>query len=154
MAIYSAVPPPPELTNTANNSSNSNQGQHQEQHQPPNSNPITASSAPDGLDIEAWTISALESLSVSSIARGIGAPLSIPLDEHESTKKTSVIIQDPRSKSTVITPPPRPLSRRDSQRRREALLKGKEGSRQRRRWENGTCNLSAPPYSLDSIFLE
>ncbi|KAI2781616.1 R3H-associated N-terminal domain-containing protein [Daldinia loculata] len=136
MAIYSAVPPPPELTNTANNSSNSNQGQHQEQHQPPNSNPITASSAPDGLNIEAWTISALESLSVSSIARGIGAPLSIPLDEHESTKKTSVIIQDPRSKSTAITPPPRPLSRRDSQRRREALLKGKEGSRQRRRWEN------------------
>jgi hypothetical protein len=28
--------------------------------------------------------------------------------------------------------------RRDSMERREALLKGKEGSRQRRRWENGT----------------
>ena len=27
--------------------------------------------------------------------------------------------------------------RRDSMDRREALLKGKEGSRQRRRWENG-----------------
>lgn len=27
--------------------------------------------------------------------------------------------------------------RRDSQRRRELLLKGKEGSRRRQRWENG-----------------
>ena len=32
----------------------------------------------------------------------------------------------------------RKLLRRDSLERREALLKGKEGSRQRRRWENGT----------------
>lgn len=31
----------------------------------------------------------------------------------------------------------RPPSRRDSLRRREALLKGKEGSRRRQRWENG-----------------
>lgn len=29
------------------------------------------------------------------------------------------------------------LRRRDSLKRREAVLKGKEGSRQRRRWENG-----------------
>jgi hypothetical protein len=33
--------------------------------------------------------------------------------------------------------PVRKLVRRDSMERREALLKGKEGSRQRRRWENG-----------------
>lgn len=33
--------------------------------------------------------------------------------------------------------PERKLVRRDSMERREALLKGKEGSRQRRRWENG-----------------
>jgi hypothetical protein len=32
----------------------------------------------------------------------------------------------------------RKLLRRDSLERREAFLKGKEGSRQRRRWENGT----------------
>lgn len=31
----------------------------------------------------------------------------------------------------------RKLPRRDSMDRREALLKGNEGSRQRRRWENG-----------------
>lgn len=29
--------------------------------------------------------------------------------------------------------------RRDSLKRREALLKGKEGSRRRQRWENGSC---------------
>lgn len=39
--------------------------------------------------------------------------------------------------STIYTQ--RKLLRRDSMERREALLKGKEGSRQRRRWENGTC---------------
>ncbi|KAK6954044.1 hypothetical protein Daesc_004006 [Daldinia eschscholtzii] len=132
MAIYSAVPPPPELTTSVNNSTTSNQEQHQSQ----GTNDTTVNIASNGIDIEAWTISALESLSVSPVARGTGAPLSIPLDEQESTRKASVTIQDPRSKSTAITPPPRPLSRRDSQRKREALLKGKEGSRQRRRWEN------------------
>ncbi|KAI1470134.1 R3H-associated N-terminal domain-containing protein [Daldinia caldariorum] len=142
MAIYSAVPAPPELTTAANNSSTSNQEQHhhheqhQASHQPPDTNPTTTNLASGWTDIESWTISALESLSVSPVARGIGAPLSIPLDEHESVGKTAVTIQEPRPKSTAITPPSRPPSRRDSQRRREALLKGKEGSRQRRRWEN------------------
>ncbi|KAL7629133.1 hypothetical protein AAE478_000652 [Parahypoxylon ruwenzoriense] len=132
MAIYSAVPPPPELAATT---ANSNQQQQEEgSHQLPDPTTTAASPTSNGADIEAWTISALEALSVSPVARGTGAPLSIPLDEH--LKKPSVAIQDPRSKSTTITPPPRPLSRRDSQRRREALLKGKEGSRQRRRWEN------------------
>ncbi|KAI0833921.1 R3H-associated N-terminal domain-containing protein [Hypoxylon sp. FL0890] len=131
MAIYSAVPPPPELTATT---TASNQQQQQQSHQTSNENTTVTSQPSSGLDIEAWTISALESLSVSPTARGTGAPLSIALDEH--SKKASVTIQDPRSKSTAITPPPRPPSRRDSQRRREALLKGKEGSRQRRRWEN------------------
>ncbi|KAI0889751.1 R3H-associated N-terminal domain-containing protein [Annulohypoxylon maeteangense] len=133
MAIYSAVPPPPELIATATDSNQQQQPQ-QESHQSPTSTLPFTSPSP-GVDIEAWTVSALESLSISGIARGTGTPLSIPLDE-ESLKKSSVTIQDPRAKSTAITPPPRPLSRRDSQKRREALLKGKEGSRQRRRWEN------------------
>ncbi|KAI2473593.1 R3H-associated N-terminal domain-containing protein [Annulohypoxylon bovei var. microspora] len=129
MAIYSAVPPPPELAATT---TDSNQ-QQQESHQSSNSN-APSTNPPLGVDIESWTTSALESLSISPIARGTGTPLSIPLDEE--SKKASITIQDPRSKSTAITPPPRPLSRRDSQKRREAVLKGKEGSRQRRRWEN------------------
>ncbi|KAI1143270.1 R3H-associated N-terminal domain-containing protein [Hypoxylon sp. FL0543] len=133
MAIYSAVPPPPELTATTATSTSQQQGQ-QQSNQASNGNTTSTIPPSGGLDIEAWTISALESLSVSPTARGTGAPLSIAIDEH--SRKTTVTIQDPRSKSTAITPPPRPLSRRDSQRRREALLKGKEGSRQRRRWEN------------------
>ena len=53
------------------------------------------------------------------LIRGTSVRLSVPLD----SKPTSA--------------PPRKLVRRDSLDRREALLKGKEGSRQRRRWENG-----------------
>ncbi|KAI1490993.1 R3H-associated N-terminal domain-containing protein [Biscogniauxia mediterranea] len=128
MAIYSAVPPPPELGGVATEPQQSPQEQS-------NATATAASSPKSGVDIEAWTLSALESLSVSPVARGTGTPLSIPLDEH-APKKPSVTIQDPRAKSSAITPPPRPPSRRDSQRRREAILKGKEGSRQRRRWEN------------------
>ncbi|XXG94872.1 hypothetical protein Hte_001131 [Hypoxylon texense] len=155
MAIYSAVPPPPELAATTTNA-NQQQSHHQLEHESHHPSNVNLNSAPvavananattvssGGVDIESWTVSALESLSISPLARGTGAPLSIPLDEHTTTtttkKPSSVTVQDPRSKSAAtaaIAPPPRPLSRRDSQRRREALLKGKEGSRQRRRWEN------------------
>ncbi|GAW18190.1 hypothetical protein ANO14919_076640 [Xylariales sp. No.14919] len=138
MAIFSAVPPPPELGGV--NPNNAQQQQHsQEESHSPNA-AIHQSSLPanaNGVDIAAWTISALESLSVSPAARGTGTPLSIPLDETKANaKKPSVSIYDPRTRSTAITPPPRPSSRRDSLKRREALLKGNEGSRQRRRWEN------------------
>ncbi|KAL2153628.1 hypothetical protein VTH82DRAFT_4783 [Thermothelomyces myriococcoides] len=113
------------------------------------------------VDIEAWTVAALESLSIAPVARGTGNTLSIPLDgdvlpgQHESTShhgaggggdtspgmKLRGVAFDSGHGSAVpygaaITPPRRPPSRRDSMRRRDALLKGKEGSRQRRRWEN------------------
>lgn len=44
---------------------------------------------------------------------------------------------DASSKRVIPVYPDRKLARRDSIDRREAMLKGKEGSRQRRRWENG-----------------
>ncbi|KAI8623864.1 hypothetical protein F5Y19DRAFT_456722 [Xylariaceae sp. FL1651] len=139
MAIYSAVPPPPGLGGSAANNHHhlQQQQQQQEAHHAPATNglstlPVNA----NNVDIEAWTVSALESLSVSPVARGTGAPLSIPLDETKKKEKLSISISDPRARSGAVTPPPRPLSRRDSMKRREALLKGKEGSRQRRRWEN------------------
>ncbi|KAI0974492.1 R3H-associated N-terminal domain-containing protein [Xylaria arbuscula] len=130
MAIFSAVPPPPELGNSQQQNTTS-------------SNSSTQPSLPTdaGVDIEAWTVSALESLSVSPVARGTGAPLSIPLGDAQvatakrEKEKPSVSFYDARAQSGV-TPPPRPPSRRDSLKRREALLKGNEGSRQRRRWEN------------------
>ncbi|CAJ2512290.1 Uu.00g053050.m01.CDS01 [Anthostomella pinea] len=133
MAIYSAVPPPPELGGAEAASTN-----HHHQHQPPSEHPAanatTAVPSGGGVDVEAWTVSALESLAISPVARGTGVPLAISLDE-SAIKKPSVTIQDRRTKFNAIPPPPRPLSR-DSLRRREALLKGNEGSRQRRRWEN------------------
>ncbi|KAI0101629.1 R3H-associated N-terminal domain-containing protein [Nemania sp. FL0031] len=140
MAIFSAVPPPPELEGTEPNNHTHDDGAQQGDAP---AAAINQSALPTiangGVDVEAWTISALESLSVSPAARGTGTPLSIPLDEAKAKtekERPAVSIYDPRARSSAITPPPRPLSRRDSMKRREALLKGNEGSRQRRRWEN------------------
>lgn len=109
MAIYSAVPPP-----------------EQEAQLPQGTSSIA---------IEAWTVSALQSLNVSLYARGTGASLSIPLDVDEAPKAT------PKARKEPL--------RRDSQNRREALLKGKEGSRRRQRWENGESHQdSSTRYSL------
>ncbi|KAI0879414.1 R3H-associated N-terminal domain-containing protein [Hypoxylon argillaceum] len=139
MAIFSAVPPPPELGATESIDHTHDNVPQDESH-----NVATAAGhqAPlpmnaNGVDIAAWTVSALQSLSVSSVAKGTGDLLSIPLDETEVKKKRPAIsIYDARARSSAITPPPRPSSRRDSMKHREALLKGNEGSRQRRRWEN------------------
>ncbi|KAK3389325.1 R3H-associated N-terminal domain-containing protein [Podospora didyma] len=111
-------------------------------HQHSLSNASTAS-----VDIEAWTAAALESLSIAPIARGTGNPLSIPLDSDASgtpkLKLRNVVgfDKDGTYGGTSIAPPrgapgAPPTMRRDSMKRREALLKGNEGSRQRRRWEN------------------
>ena len=126
MAIYSAVPPPAESPTTTTTTTTTAAAAE------PQAHPVAA------IDIEAWTIQALQSLSVSPVARGTGTPLSIPLDDHHAktdaseTRQVSLTI---RARQT--TPTPRPRSARDSQRRRELLQKGNEGSRQRRRWENG-----------------
>jgi hypothetical protein len=142
MAIYSTVPPPVgfELYSSTQ-PENASQQQHQNQHQqhgPAASGPI---------DIEAWTISALEALSISPTATGTtGRPLGIPLDDHPShTKHTNharpaaaarvTIVNADGTTAAPIDPPRRPPSSRDSLRRRELLLKGKEGSRQRRRYD-------------------
>lgn len=137
MAIYSAVPPPPALQSQPT-AQPQNASQQQQQQPPP------AASGP--IDIEAWTISALESLSVSPTATGTtGRPLAIPLDEHTgaganaqpTAGRVTIATADGTVQPTTdaVTPPRRPPSRRDSLRRRELLLKGKEGSRQRRRYD-------------------
>jgi hypothetical protein len=102
------------------------------------------------VDIESWTVAALESLRIAPIARGTGNALSIPLDDAHQHAKSGEVRDAAGMKlrnvafdgnddayGAAITPPRRPPSRRDSMHRRDALLKGKEGSRQRRRWENG-----------------
>lgn len=165
MAIYNAVPPPPGLggapvplegTTTTSTIAHDHHVIHPvpaaptdaATQSPPLAHTTTATTSPPAqqasiIDIEAWAVSAIESLAVSPAPAGRPQqqPLSIPLDEELSkTRKVSI---DPRAKTRAVTPPPRPTSARDSQKRREANLKGKEGSRQRRRWENGTCTLLA-----------
>ncbi len=104
------------------------------------------------VDIEAWTVAALESLSIAPIARGTGNVLSIPLDDNHKARASpsngdagmklrGVAFGDADAFGASVTPPRRPPSRRDSMRKRDMLLKGKEGSRQRRRWENGNPTL-------------
>ncbi|PHH64425.1 hypothetical protein CDD81_4646 [Ophiocordyceps australis] len=131
MAIYSAVPPPPALVSNQVSS-----------HQGPSSPPPHSTSA---AEVDAWTVSALQSLSISPFARGTGTPLAIAIDHDAQTRKD---MSCANYADTASEPLRRPPSRRDSQRRREALLKGKEGSRQRRRWENdrliGVPNVQPP----------
>ncbi|KAM7187883.1 R3H-associated N-terminal domain containing protein [Rhypophila sp. PSN 637] len=133
----------------------------QEQAQPPASlHQHTISNASTAtVDIEAWTVSALESLNIAPIAVGTGNALSIPLDGEKPRSSSSrragaptdaeietarlklrnaVVFDDDDDTGNIngVVPPRRPPSRRDSMKKRDALLKGKEGSRQRRRWEN------------------
>lgn len=58
-----------------------------------------------------------------------------PVTPDKLIRGTSVKISVPLDVRSPV--PARKLVRRDSLDRREAFLKGKEGSRQRRRWENG-----------------
>jgi R3H-associated N-terminal domain len=99
--------------------------------------------------VVAWTEQATEGLRLVNLsaegaqrlARGIPVSLTVPLDQrHESG------VPEPIGKGLKQSHGTRQVHtsygrsepiRRDSLKRREALLKGKEGSRQRRRWENG-----------------
>lgn len=119
--------------------------------------PITHPSAPEtqtsssaaAIDIEAWTEQATQSLQAVSISstspaaarsaglRGPTVSLTIPLDEHAVPNRPSPETHHPRIADQASYPTRREPLRRDSLKRREALLKGKEGSRRRQRWENG-----------------
>jgi hypothetical protein len=104
--------------------------------------PAPPSAEPTSIErVEAWTVSqaadVLSATSISSptsprLARGSSVKLDIPLDE-------SALDDEPAPRRTdaahTVYKRREPI-RRDSLKRREALLKGKEGSRQRRRWEN------------------
>lgn len=68
----------------------------------------------------------LQSLHISPA----GVTLAIPLDDE--------IAAQPKTPSAgAVEKKRKERERRDSMKRREALLKGKEGSRRRQRWENG-----------------
>lgn len=123
---YSAVPPPPNLDSNARTVT-----------LPLRPAPQADSNTP--IDIEAWTVSALASLHVSPVARGTGRPLTISLDDDsrriaKEARREAVTSAAATGGVLARKLPPA----RDNLRRREELRKGKEGSRQRRRWENGT----------------
>jgi len=91
------------------------------------------------VNIEAWTEETIESLRtvrISSasivsprIARGPSAPLEISIDQENPTADAPATAHTTYKRREPL--------RRDSMNRREALLKGKEGSRRRQKWENG-----------------
>ncbi|KAF1982618.1 hypothetical protein K402DRAFT_339953 [Aulographum hederae CBS 113979] len=91
-------------------------------------------------EIEAWTTQAVQALNAVSLneaapLRGASVTLDIPLD---ATSQPARDDEDKLDGAAVPMPrtPRREPMRRDSLKRREALLKGKEGSRRRQRWEN------------------
>jgi len=102
---------------------------------------------PQPIDIEAWTeqaTAAMGSVAISAPGAVLGATavtLAIPLDDDALASGGPVQpVGATAAKEGGLYKRKAPL-RRDSMNRREALLKGKEGSRQRRRWENGTLCL-------------
>ena len=112
------------------------------------------------VDVAAWTqhaIQAMNGLSLHSDPTKLTAvDLQIPLDgEHGRAAPNGEGITAGQAvrEGYVLR---RKSSQRDSMRRRDALLKGKEGSRQRRRWENGMrgtdyVQFCGPVYSLEQI---
>ena len=111
-------------------------------------------STPQPINIEAWTEQATQSLNAVSLVspsgvRGTSVSLAIDLDPHSGLKP------DARANDTPsVSRPRREPLRRDSLKRREALLKGKEGSRRRTRWENGSYHkqlLHLPSFSLTML---
>lgn len=108
---------------------------------------LTTDSTPQAqpIDIEAWTVeaatAAISSVTISPPGDNAGpvVSLQIPLDD----VSTSAPGQRPTSTAAAkdgYYKRKEPL-RRDSLKRRDALLKGKEGTRRRLRWENGTPSL-------------
>jgi hypothetical protein len=88
--------------------------------------------------VEAWALETLLSIKDLHLSapRGTTTELSIPLDAPAEDDEGAAA-------SRAAYAPRRELGRRDSLKRREALLKGKAGTRRRQRWENGTAPVLA-----------
>lgn len=104
-----------------------------------------ANSPSHPINIEAWTEEATQSLNAVHLSslpgpRGSLVTLAIDLDD----KPTPKYDED----TPLVYRTRREPMRRDSLNRREALLKGKEGSRRRIRWENGSYHTHRLCYGL------
>lgn len=96
-------------------------------------------------------VSIVDSATARTGLRGASVSLAIPLDddvpvaETRPTSRVKLVGPSGHSQQTPsVTFRRREPIRRDSLRRREALLKGKDGSRRRQRWENGMCDDICP----------
>jgi len=100
-----------------------------------------------GVNVEAWTEETIETLRTVRISSVISssprtarasAPLEISLDQVNAVvhSDNGVGAETSATARTTYVRRCEPL-RRDSMKSREALLKGKEGSRRRQKWENG-----------------
>ncbi len=92
-------------------------------------------------NIEIWTEETARAVGASSLqspgrTRHTIEALTIPIEEELNSRR--IHTADDVDDSSTTRHRREPL-RRDSLKRREALLKGKEGSRRRQRWENGSC---------------
>ncbi|PHH49223.1 hypothetical protein CFIMG_006832RA [Ceratocystis fimbriata CBS 114723] len=88
-----------------------------------------ATNAP--VDIEAWTASALQSLSITTVQTGAdGAQLQIPLVDPPLSVPVTRRVPAAQIAASRLIP------RRAPPTKRELMVKGNEGSRARRRWEN------------------
>jgi hypothetical protein len=98
---------------------------------------------PQPIDIEAWTEQATVALGAVTIStpgdhiQGASVTLAIPLDEHDAPPATARPVPAGTAATEGGYYRRKEVLRRDSLKRREAVLKGKEGSRRRQRWENG-----------------
>jgi len=105
------------------------------------SSPQQAAAPPQPIDIEAWTEQATVALSSVAISapgdalQGTSVTLAIPLDHDAPAAAAHPVGASAAAKEGGYYHRKEPL-RRDSLKRREALLRGKEGSRRRQRWEN------------------
>ncbi|KAI4286575.1 MAG: hypothetical protein L6R35_004176, partial [Caloplaca aegaea] len=110
--------------------------------------PHQPTSAVQPISVEAWTEQAADALTAISLSSpggitGTSVSLAIPLDEQAAKRTTTADEARPTADEARLTTDAsaddrtrRGPLRRDSLKRREALLKGKEGSRRRQRWEN------------------
>src|SRR5690606_4671928 len=78
--------------------------------------------------------------------------LTIPLDGVDATGANGDDDDEGRVGREEKVKKKKKVHRRDSLDRREALLRGKEGSRRRRRWENGMVAPNIPPTHLERSY--
>lgn len=108
--------------------------------------------AAGGVNIEAWTAETIQSMSTLQISaatvpgpvRGATVTLDIPLDDELPPRSRQVTAAEAAAMAARANYKRREPLRRDSMKRREALLRGKEGSRRRQKWENGILSSHLP----------